>query len=102
MKNFQLIIIQLKYQEAILVLHQHKLELKVGAPIMAMRNLEPPRLVNGTRLVVKQMLRNVIVATILTGCGKGEDVFIPRIGSLFLELEFLHRFICCCAAMSSR
>lgn len=31
----------------------HKLELKVGSPIMLMRNLDAPKLCNGTRMVVK-------------------------------------------------
>ncbi|XP_051157417.1 uncharacterized protein LOC127279225 [Leptopilina boulardi] len=36
-------------------------------------------LCNGTRLVVKSLLRNVISAEIITGKSKGEIVFIPRI-----------------------
>ena len=57
----------------------HLLRLKVGAPIIILRNPDPPKLCNSTRLVVKQLLPHVIEATILTGVGKGEDVFIPRI-----------------------
>ena len=57
----------------------HQLNLKVGTPIMLLRSLDAPKLVNGTRLIVKQLFDNVILATIITGKFSGEDVFIPRI-----------------------
>lgn len=57
----------------------HKLTLKIGSPIMLMRNINPPKLCNGTRLIVKEMRNNYISATILTGAFRGEDTFIPRI-----------------------
>ncbi|KAK7097308.1 hypothetical protein V1264_004308 [Littorina saxatilis] len=34
----------------------HELNLKLGTPVMLMRNLDPPTLCNGTRLMVKTML----------------------------------------------
>ena len=38
----------------------HNIILKVGSPVFLMRNLEPPKLCNGTPLVVKQLFGNVI------------------------------------------
>ena len=42
----------------------HELALKEGCPIILLRNLDAPRLMNGTRLIVKRLMKNVIVATI--------------------------------------
>ena len=57
----------------------HVLRLRVGSPIMLIRNLQPPRLCNGTRLCVTGLLSRSIKATILTGIGEGETILIPRI-----------------------
>ena len=57
----------------------HRLVLKIGSSIMLLRNLDAPRLCNGTRLCVKSLMSHVIEATVLIGFAKGEDVFIPRI-----------------------
>ncbi|KIH61447.1 hypothetical protein ANCDUO_08283 [Ancylostoma duodenale] len=66
----------------------HRLVLKVGSPIMLLRNMDPPKLCNGTRLCVKNLMPNVIEATILTGKAKGEDVFIPRIPMIPTDMPF--------------
>jgi hypothetical protein len=57
----------------------HVLALKVGLPVMILRNIEPPRICNGTRGIVNRMLPNCVVLQILTGPGKGETVYLPRI-----------------------
>jgi hypothetical protein len=57
-----------------------KLDLKVGCPIMLLRNIAPKDgLCNGTRLMVMKCAKHVIEAQILTGDKNGNLVFIPRI-----------------------
>jgi len=58
----------------------HKLELKVGVPILLLRNLNQSiGLCNGTRLIVKRLGQRVIEAEIITRNNVGKCVFIPRI-----------------------
>lgn len=45
----------------------HKLTLKIGSPIMCLRNINPPVLCNGTRLRIRQMLPNTIKAVVIAG-----------------------------------
>jgi hypothetical protein len=66
----------------------HRLHLKVGTPIMLLRNMDPPKLCNGTRLCVKSLMQYTIEAVILTGKGAGETVLIPRIPLIASDLEF--------------
>lgn len=66
----------------------HNLQLKVGSVIIMLRNINQPRLCNGTRLAVKKLMNNVIEATILRGKYKGEDVLIPRIPMIPTDMPF--------------
>ena len=66
----------------------HKLILKKRSPIILLRNLDAPRLCNGTRLIVKALKPHVIEATIITGCDKNKDVFIPRIPLITTDMPF--------------
>lgn len=56
------------------------LKLKVGAPVMLMRNLRPKvGLCNGTRLIITAIHRHLIRAKILNGTFAGQVHLIPRI-----------------------
>ncbi|XP_045023379.1 ATP-dependent DNA helicase pfh1-like [Daphnia magna] len=57
----------------------HILELKVGAIIILLKNIDSRQgLCNGTRLIIKSLTDNLIHATIAAGKNKGHNVFIPR------------------------
>lgn len=58
----------------------HKLKLKVGTPIMLLRNLDQTDgLCNGTRLIITKLGSNVIEAEVITGPNSGNRTYIPRI-----------------------
>ena len=61
-------------------LPNHSLELKVGAPIMLLRNINQSLgLCNGTRLIVHKIRERVIETKVITGSNVDETVFIPRV-----------------------
>jgi ATP-dependent DNA helicase PIF1 len=57
----------------------HNIQLKVGSPVILLRNLNPPRLCNGIRLVIKKLMKNVIEAIVLNGKFRDENILLPRI-----------------------
>ncbi|XP_066373450.1 uncharacterized protein [Miscanthus floridulus] len=58
----------------------HVLKLKIGSPIILLRNINPAGgLSNGTRLVVRGFQRNTINAEIMVGDHAGKRIFLPRI-----------------------
>ena len=57
----------------------HKLVLKLGVPIMLLRNIDQSfRLLNGTTLIVDELGNNVIGSIIVIGNHIGEKIYIPR------------------------
>ncbi|XP_066395672.1 uncharacterized protein [Miscanthus floridulus] len=58
----------------------HVLKLKLGCPVILLRNIDPANgLCNGTRLVVRGFRRNTIDAKTMVGQHSGKWTFLPRI-----------------------
>ncbi|XP_076934536.1 uncharacterized protein LOC143600866 [Bidens hawaiensis] len=61
-------------------LPNHKLVLKVGVPVMLLRNIDQKsRLCNGTRLKVVSLGKRIIRVEIISGSNIGDRHYIPRI-----------------------
>uniref|UniRef100_A0A0L8G2F6 DNA helicase Pif1-like 2B domain-containing protein n=1 Tax=Octopus bimaculoides TaxID=37653 RepID=A0A0L8G2F6_OCTBM len=63
---------------------------QIGAPVMLLRNLDPPKLCNDTRFIIK-MIPSILETTISTGKASGEPVFIPRITLIALDIPFQYK-----------
>jgi hypothetical protein len=57
-----------------------KLRLKVGVPVMVLRNLDPSSgICNGTRLLLTRILPRILEGIVMGGNHNGQRVYIPRI-----------------------
>jgi hypothetical protein len=71
----------------------HRLTLKVGVPIMLLRNIDQASgLCNGTRLQVNHLGKNIITATVITGKSLGQKVLIPRMDLVPSDSGFPFKF----------
>ncbi|KAF1863047.1 hypothetical protein Lal_00018892 [Lupinus albus] len=60
-------------------LPNHKIKLKIGTPVMLLRNLDQGEgLCNGTRMIVNRLVNHVIKAKIMKGKNVGKLYYIPR------------------------
>ncbi|XP_076907985.1 uncharacterized protein LOC143564662 [Bidens hawaiensis] len=71
----------------------HKLVLKVGVPIMLLRNVDPKNgLCNGTRLQVKRLYDRVIEVVVISGTNIGDRTYISRINLIPTDKKILIKF----------
>ncbi|KAK6160522.1 hypothetical protein DH2020_003903 [Rehmannia glutinosa] len=71
----------------------HELHLKVGTPVMLLRNIDYSiGLCNGTRLVITRLGKHVLESKILTGANAGHKVLIPRMTLTPSDLRIPFKF----------
>ncbi|XP_031099739.1 uncharacterized protein LOC116003940 [Ipomoea triloba] len=71
----------------------HTLTLKVGSPVMLLRNIDHSLgLCNGTRLVITRLSDHVVEAKIAAGNNAGEIVLIPRMSMTPTDIRLPFKF----------
>ena len=71
----------------------HELNLKVGLPVMLIRNINANSgLCNGTRLIIKRIFSRLIEAEISVGSFKGKIVLLPRMALIPSDTDLPFEF----------
>ncbi|KAK9071641.1 hypothetical protein SSX86_008070 [Deinandra increscens subsp. villosa] len=71
----------------------HRLVLKVGVPVMLLRNIDQRNgLCNGTRLQIVSLGKHVIEAVVISGSNIGFRTFIPRLSLVPTDKRVVFRF----------
>ena len=84
----------------------HLLSLKLAAPIIILRSLDPPKVTNGTRCMITKLSANTIEARISHSRHAGHDIIIPHIplipsnSTLPFEFKRLQFPVMLCFAMT--
>ncbi|XP_021981880.1 ATP-dependent DNA helicase pif1-like [Helianthus annuus] len=74
-------------------LPNHRLVLKLGVPVMLLRNIDQQNgLCNGTRLQITRLGKRVIEAEILSGGNVGLRTYIPRINMIQSDKKIAFKF----------
>ena len=74
-------------------LPNHRLALKVGVPVMLLRNIDQQNgLCNGTRLRITRLAKRVIEAEIISGGNIGTKTLIPRINLIPSDIKIPVKF----------
>ncbi|CAI8604220.1 unnamed protein product [Vicia faba] len=74
-------------------LPNHELKLKVGVPVMLLRNIDQSSgLCNGTRLIITQLGNFMLEAKVISGNNIGQKVFILRLSLTPSDMRIPFRF----------
>lgn len=74
-------------------LPNHLLKLKVGVPVMLLRNIDQSAgLCNGTRMIITKLGKYVIEGKIISGTNIGNKVYIPRLSLIPSDVRIPFKF----------
>ena len=74
-------------------LPNHILTVKIGVPVMLLRNIDQTAgLCSGTRLVITHLGKHMIGAEVITCCNVGHKVFIPRLSLTLSDIKLPFKF----------